>query len=110
MRTASLQTCTFSIGKIRTILRAIQSYILLGALEIMVMLPPALSQFLSGFIMPGSLCLLLILAFYLTLKREAICSSETLVDFKLHSVTTQNSLFLIVTTVTASNPTSNLSF
>jgi hypothetical protein len=44
MRTASLQTCTISTGKIGTISRAKQNYILLGALEVMVMLP----LFLSG--------------------------------------------------------------
>jgi hypothetical protein len=47
----------------------------------------------------------LFLAFSLTLMMELICSSEMLVDFELHSVTTQDTLFFLITTVTASNPT-----
>jgi hypothetical protein len=48
MHTASLQTCTISIGEVRAISRDKQNYILLGTLEIMVMLPLALLQFLYG--------------------------------------------------------------
>jgi hypothetical protein len=52
-----------SVGKIRTILRAKQNYILLDALEIMVMLPLALSVPFWPIITSGSLCLLLIFGF-----------------------------------------------